>query len=278
MQVRGHADGFHRQVAGYSYEDYRELRLKGNDNSSGSTSNGQISKNRASASLKQKKISEKSAQKSSPRKKNLKNSGVKSKNKQHGTSQNTGTVRKYRVRKGDTLYSIAKKHGVSLSELCRKNSIKNKTRIIPGMTLAIPGKSSGLSSPGEKTDFNKQKGAPVFVWPVKNVASCKRDGNNGVRSIGIFIVGKGDSRVYTSANGVVKKIGEMRGFGKYVVVKHNEKFITVYSNLDAIAVKQGDFLEKGELIGRLTQGERLHFQIDYSGKPQNPLIYLPKQG
>lgn len=41
----------------------------------------------------------------------------------------------YKVKKGDTLYSIAKKNGLSVQELCKKNGIKQSAKIKAGQTL-----------------------------------------------------------------------------------------------------------------------------------------------
>lgn len=45
---------------------------------------------------------------------------------------------KYRVKKGDTLWSIAQAHNVSVSALCQKNGISKKTVLKPGQNLKIP--------------------------------------------------------------------------------------------------------------------------------------------
>lgn len=48
------------------------------------------------------------------------------------------TQSKYRVRKGDTLWSIARTHNVSLSALCQQNGISKNTVLKPGQSLKIP--------------------------------------------------------------------------------------------------------------------------------------------
>ncbi len=46
----------------------------------------------------------------------------------------------YSVRKGDTLYSLARRYGVSVNEIMRVNELENSTDIKPGMLLKIPAK------------------------------------------------------------------------------------------------------------------------------------------
>ncbi len=54
------------------------------------------------------------------------------------TADNTA---KYVVKNGDTFYSIARKHGVSLGELMKSNSSVNERSLSPGMKLRIPTKN-----------------------------------------------------------------------------------------------------------------------------------------
>lgn len=55
------------------------------------------------------------------------------------SSNNTSPSRSYTIRKGDSLYKIARKHGVSLKALMKANDIKGGThKLIPGKVLQIP--------------------------------------------------------------------------------------------------------------------------------------------
>ena len=44
----------------------------------------------------------------------------------------------YKVRSGDSLYGIAKKHGTTVNELVKLNNIKDKNHIYPGQKLLVP--------------------------------------------------------------------------------------------------------------------------------------------
>ena len=50
----------------------------------------------------------------------------------------TAEKRSHTVRKGETLFGIAKKYGVTVDELRRKNKISREKDIFPGQTLLIP--------------------------------------------------------------------------------------------------------------------------------------------
>ena len=55
----------------------------------------------------------------------------------------------YTVRQGDSLWSIAQSHGVSVSELCRSNKISKRKTIHPGLRLRIPQQARSASDTGK---------------------------------------------------------------------------------------------------------------------------------
>ena len=192
----------------------------------------------------------------------------------------------YTVKKGDTLFRIAQNNGVSVKEISALNNLSNSSRIYAGRKLKIP--CSGNNVSGNSTVKKNQKISSKnskegrenlsFLWPLKKVDKYKRDGEDGVKSIGIIITGPARSPVIASEAGVVKRTGYMRGFGRYVVVNHGNRYLTVYSNLMIVNVKEGERIGRGGSIGLISDDRTLHFQIDHAGKPRNPLEYLPGKG
>jgi lipoprotein YgeR len=187
----------------------------------------------------------------------------------------------HKVRPGDTLTNIAQRYSTTVALLQSSNNLKNQNSIKSGMILKIPASRTVLSSSSKITSEPGKpmilKNTPRFQWPVHHVINYHQDGLDGVKSIGIVIVGKKGSSVFSSAPGRVKKIGSMRGFGKYVVITHSGRYSTVYANLDRINVASGDTVNTDIQIGYINSYDRkLHFQIDFEGKPENPLKYLPK--
>jgi LysM repeat protein len=85
---------------------------------------------------------------------------------------------KYKVRPGDTLFKIAKRHGITVSDLKSNNKLRND-RIIVGQTLVIPHK--GTNFPSEKQPLQAEKHqSAAYAQPYS-------DAN------GIYIVQRGDS-------------------------------------------------------------------------------------
>ena len=81
---------------------------------------------------------------------------------------------------------------------------------------------------------------------------------------------------------VVYAGGGLRGYGKLVIVKHSDRFLSAYGHNEAILVKEGQEVKAGQVVSRLgkTNGDEylLHFEIRRDGKPQDPLQYLPPKG
>ena len=211
--------------------------------------------NRASA--KKRKFNNRKKNYSSINRKNLKNQKKK--------------VITYKIKKGDTLYRISRRFNVSIEEIRKFNKIHNNI-IMAGMNLKIP-----LCQYKDAIKRKPPGNRPRFRWPLLKIIRVKRDGQDGIHAIGIMITGKYGSRVVSSASGRVEKIGRMRGFGRYVVIKHAHRYLTIYSNLEEILVSEGDMVASGRTLGMINN-KNLHFQIDYKGKPKNPLHYLPKRG
>jgi lipoprotein YgeR len=184
----------------------------------------------------------------------------------------------YRVRKGDTLYRIGKQFNIAVDDIRRANKMTPGENIQPGKVLVIPGEKHESRT---STDNETYKDRAVsfdngkFVWPVDPVRSVKPDGEQGVKSIGI-IISSGSNKVRTSASGVVEKIGRMRGFGNFIVIRHAGGYVSVYSGLGMIVVREGDPVRCSDEIGSLNEGTReLHFMIHRGGKPEDPLHVLP---
>jgi len=70
------------------------------------------------------------------------------------------------------------------------------------------------------------------------------------------------------------------GYGRLIVIEHNDEWATMYAHLDKILVKEGQAVEKGDkiaLMGRSgnARGVHLHFEVRHYRQPVNPLAYLP---
>ncbi|WP_372763625.1 peptidoglycan DD-metalloendopeptidase family protein, partial [Litorivivens sp.] len=100
---------------------------------------------------------------------------------------------------------------------------------------------------------------------------------------GIDIAGNMEQPVSAAADGVVVYAGSgLVGYGKLLIVKHNERFLSAYAHNNRLLVKEGDQVKQGKVIARMgdtgTDGVKLHFEIRKDGKPVDPVALLPKEG
>ena len=73
----------------------------------------------------------------------------------------------------------------------------------------------------------------------------------------------------------------LRGYGKLIIIKHNDDYLSAYAHNDRILVKEKQFINIGDVIATMGDTDAnkvmLHFEIRFRGKSVNPLKYLPKR-
>lgn len=118
-------------------------------------------------------------------------------------------------------------------------------------------------------------------WPATGKVISTFNENANLK--GIAIAGKLGQPVYASAPGRVIFSGTgIRGFGKLIVIKHNNTYLSVYGHNNELLVKEGQAVTKGQKIAEMgstdTDQVKLHFEIRRFGKPVDPATLLPPPG
>lgn len=123
----------------------------------------------------------------------------------------------------------------------------------------------------------------IFIWPVpssKKVSSHfgKRRGKH---HDGVDIPAITGTNILASASGKVTYSGRMRGYGKIIVIKHDNGYHTVYAHNSKHFVKKGQSVSQGEVIAQVgstgrSSGPHLHFEIRRNNKVRNPALYLAR--
>lgn len=119
-------------------------------------------------------------------------------------------------------------------------------------------------------------GALSWAWPTKGkVISGFNDGGNK----GIDIAGSKGQPILAAAPGKVIYSGsDLRGYGKLVIVKHNNTYLSVYANNSNILVKEGQQVSAGQKIAEMGDTDsntvKLHFEIRQQGKSVDPAKFL----
>ncbi len=201
----------------------------------------------------------------------------------------------HRVQRGETLWAISQRYGVSVSALSRANRLLNN-QIEVGQRLTIPGGRVESAAPVSRTVAAAQPAAqpvllsaPVrvgageqFIWPAQGkVISIFGSKWRGRVNKGIDIQARSGSEVRAARSGKVSFVHEgLPGFGKTIIVEHAEGFASVYAYVGEILVGQGDIVAQRQVIARVGETGRthvpaLHFEVRRNQRAQNPLHYLP---
>jgi murein DD-endopeptidase MepM/ murein hydrolase activator NlpD len=86
--------------------------------------------------------------------------------------------------------------------------------------------------------------------------------------------------IYAPADGVVEVVRPSdSGSGNFIRLQHAYGFSSSYSHLQKFAVKSGNFIQKGQLIGYsgnsgLSTGPHLHYEIRFVGRPLDPIDFV----
>lgn len=181
----------------------------------------------------------------------------------------------HKVRKGETLWRIAKTYHVAVDELISANHIPNAASIEENQLLLIPGADAvqAVTLPGSPGKDNE------FTWPAQGkVVSYFEDRRGAYFNRGIDIKLNEDDFVKASRDGRVVFADHLAGYGQALILDHADGFYTVYGRSEKLLVSLGDYVTRGEKIA-LPARERgqafLHFEIRKGGDPSNPLYYLP---
>lgn len=98
---------------------------------------------------------------------------------------------------------------------------------------------------------------------------------------GVDLDGPSGGAIYAAADGTVVVAGTQGGYGNTVVLDHGAGLGTLYAHQSALAVRVGDRVTKGEVIGYigstgLSTGPHLHWEVRINGVPVDPMPYLSR--
>lgn len=99
---------------------------------------------------------------------------------------------------------------------------------------------------------------------------------------GVDFMAKAGTDVMSVFDGTIKSITTDSFYGTTVVIEHQDGFESVYKLLDDVTLKEGDSVEKGQVIGKISDsalaeiasGAHLHLELYKDGEKINPMDYL----
>jgi LysM repeat protein len=187
---------------------------------------------------------------------------------------------RHEVEKGDTLTDLAEKYNAKTSAIRAYNELSGDEELAVGAILDIPGGEMPQESPEQPANTTVQNGivrgnqtgsATGFKKPAPGAVKTQaRHGYNAIdlaNSVG--------SPVVAAAGGTVKKAvpaGWNGGYGKFVVLVHENGTETLYAHLSSVGVSRGQWVSRGARIGRMgnsgrSTGPHLHFEVHGAPNP-----------
>jgi len=199
----------------------------------------------------------------------------------------TGIVHK--VKRGETIYSIAKKYQVNAQQIVNWpfNSFSNDEtfELAVGQLIVVPEGIQPESSPEPEYLARRERTTPsagavsatgTFGWPA----------SGGLTQYfvwyhpGIDIANRSAPDILAADSGKVISVKYQRyAYGNHVIIDHGNGYTTLYAHLSSVYVDQGQTIARGGAIGRMgttgrSTGIHLHFEIRKNGIAQNPLSFL----
>ena len=188
---------------------------------------------------------------------------------------------RYVVRSGDTLYSIAFRYGLDHKRLASWNRLGSGALIYPGQTLRLtaPPSTHQANAPAPALPAAEKRN---WRWPTAGRVVAGFDPAATVARTGILVSGQRGQPVNAADGGEVVYSGSgLKGYGKLIIIRHDEYYLSAYGHNAALLVAEGDTVKRGERIATMgstdAQQPRLHFEIRRLGKPVDPLPLLPRR-
>jgi len=196
----------------------------------------------------------------------------------------------HKVKRGDTIYSIAKKFSVDPQVIVNwpfnTYTDDESFGLAVGQTLMVPDgvmPKEKLWQPnaylaGKVTpDAGAVTSSGSFIWPTSGRITQRFVWYHK----GLDIANNASPDILAADGGTVIVAGwpDNVGYANRVIIDHGNGFVTLYAHLAAIYVKEGQTVNRGDAIGKMgttgrSTGIHLHFEIRYNGVFQDPLKYL----
>ena len=221
----------------------------------------------------------------------------------------------YQVQAGDTLSGIAAKYHMDYKALAQMNNLQVPYVIYVGQVLVVEkgpasvqaappaepsygGETAPLAAPAsfqsQNLTFTKPAAPTVqavsttnvttvdgnqWSWPVSGQIIQAFGQGTGAMFKGVQISAPAGTSVLAASGGKVIFSGSgANGYGQMIIIKNGNNFLTAYSNLSSLKVKQGASVSRGNVIGvigTINNQPCLHFEVRQAGNPVDPMLYMP---
>ncbi len=144
---------------------------------------------------------------------------------------------------------------------------------------AEPASKTAVSVPATPPPATSQH----FIWPVKGKVLVPYGTSGGQKNDGIDIQAETGEAVKAADGGKVVYSGsEVAHLGNLLLIQHPGGYITAYGNNEALLVKKGEEVKKGQTIAKAgssggVASPRVHFEVRRGSRTLDPTTVLPAQ-
>ena len=198
--------------------------------------------------------------------------------------------KRYKIKKGDTLYKIARCSSTNISEIKNKNININEKKLKVGFVINLPYYSMDKCKLKNKKIAKKKntkrksiKSEEIFTWPVQgSIIAYFGKQKGGRKNDGINILSVKGNPVRAAMGGkVIYRGNELLAWGNLIIIKHKNNWTTAYAHLDKLLVRKGEIIKTGDIIASVgatgnVDKSQLHFQVRKKSKPLDPIKFLKK--
>ncbi len=178
------------------------------------------------------------------------------------------------VKSGDTLKTIVKKYDGNIEEVLQYNDLTESTTLSVGDVVVVPGGEMAIPVYSSRNTIVKGTGGPTYSgYYLRPVNGRRSQGLHGYNAVDI--AAHQGTPVVAAASGVViinRSYGWNGGYGKYIVIKHNNGTQTLYAHNSQNIVFQGQYVVQGQVIGYVgstgrSTGAHVHFEVRGAKNP-----------
>ena len=126
--------------------------------------------------------------------------------------------------------------------------------------------------------------ALIFDWPIDQARLTRGFIHGGDAHEGLDLAAPRGTDILAAHDGRIIYVGrDFRGYGKMIILEHDSEWATLYAHLDRYVVREGQFVKRGHVIGKMgatgrSTGVHLHFEVRRHRQAIDPLTVLPKSG
>ncbi len=162
-------------------------------------------------------------------------------------------------------------------EVTLENGLETVRKVVQQKTVKEP--VPQIIAKGNKKLLAFRGGNSRLAYPTAGAIVSAFGERWGRLHEGVDIAANYGSPVVAAEAGTVQRSANFAGYGLCVDINHGSGVVTRYAHLSSVVVKPGQYVERGQFIGRTgssgnSTGPHLHFEVIVNGTHKNPTLFI----